>query len=175
MGVLCLHVLRPGWFQYELGRAVSVSSVLGCAVYLLLGCVRGFTFIPSTSLVLVGLVFFRPIPLFVLTIAGILVSSACIYFCSGSLRVSEFFERKYPSRIAKFKPILQKHEVKIIIGWSFFPLLPTDLICYICGSLRVDLRKFLLGIFVGEGLCTATYIFLGNLLALWFRAVWRTF
>jgi len=50
----------------------------------------------------------------------------------------------------------------IVIGWSFFPLAPTDLICYVCGSLGVGVPKMLLGILVGEGIICALYIFLGR-------------
>ena len=49
-----------------------------------------------------------------------------------------------------------------MIGWSFFPLAPTDLICYVCGSLGVGVRKMLLGILIGEGTICALYIFLGR-------------
>src|SRR3982751_6786632 len=63
----------------RLQAAAAASIIFGGALYLLLGCLRGFTLIPATSLVLVGLVFLPPVPLFALTLAGILVSSASIY------------------------------------------------------------------------------------------------
>jgi uncharacterized membrane protein YdjX (TVP38/TMEM64 family) len=58
--------------------------------------------------------------------------------------------------------LLQRHELPVIIGWSFFPLAPTDLICYVCGGLRVNFPKFLLGVLIGEGTICAIYIFLGG-------------
>jgi uncharacterized membrane protein YdjX (TVP38/TMEM64 family) len=39
---------------------------------------------------------------------------------------------------------------------------PTDLICYACGSLRTRFRTFLLAVLIGEGLICAAYIFLGD-------------
>ena len=41
----------------------------------------------------------------------------------------------------------------IIVGWSFM-LLPTDLICYVCGSLKINFPKFLFGVVLGEGTVT---------------------
>jgi len=162
LGGLYLFFFHGDSIQSQLGRASSYSLIVGYLVYLLLGCVRGFTLIPATYLVVTGLLFFPPVPLFVLTLIGILVSSSIIYFFSEALHLDEFFERKHADLIARAKLILQRNELPIVIGWSFFPLVPTDLICYLCGTLEVDFRKLLLGVFIGEGTICAIYIFLGN-------------
>lgn len=159
---LYLYFFRSDFIQAELQSAVSVSVVFGYVVYLLIGCVRGFTLIPSTSLIFLGLPFFPPVPLFVLTLAGILVSSMSIYYFSKSLHLDELFERKHKARVDQMKGILQRHQLPIIIGWSFFPLVPTDLICYVCGVLKVNFFRFTLGVLVGEGVICAIYIFLGD-------------
>ncbi len=49
----------------------------------------------------------------------------------------------------------------IIIGWSFFPLVPTDVICYVCGALRANFVKILLAILIDKGDC-GIYIFFGD-------------
>ena len=64
---------------------------------------------------------------------------------------------------------LEKNELPIIIAWSAFPLLPTDLICYICGTLEVGLKKMLLGVLIGEGITCAVYIFFGHQLLNYFN------
>jgi uncharacterized membrane protein YdjX (TVP38/TMEM64 family) len=133
-------------------------------VYLALGCVRGFTLIPSTSLVLAAVAFIPPVPLFVLTLAGILVSSACIYRLSASLHFYEVFERRHMHRVERMRALLERHELPIIIGWSFFPLAPTDLICYVCGVLEVNFAKCLIGVGIGEGAICGLYIFAGDYL-----------
>lgn len=162
LGALYLFFFHRDSIQSQLGRAFSYSLIVGYLVYLLLGCVRGFTLIPATYLVVTGLLFFPPVPLFVLTLIGILASSSIIYFFSETLDLDEFFERKHGDLIARTKVILQRNELPIVIGWSFFPLVPTDLICYLCGTLEVDFKKLLLGVFIGEGAICAIYIFLGN-------------
>ena len=161
-GGLYLYFFHRDFLQSQLGRAFSYSVILGYFVYLLLGCVRGFTLIPATYLVLIGLLFFPPVPLFILSLIGILISSSIIYFFSEALHLDEFFERKHADLIARMKLILQRNELPIVIGWSFFPLAPTDLVCYMCGTLEVDFKKLLLGVFIGEGTICAIYIFFGG-------------
>ncbi len=150
-------VLRGG-----LQSAFSTSLLWGYALYLLMGCIRGFTLIPSTNLVLLGIPFLPPVPLFVLTLFGILVSSISIYYFSESLHLNEYFELKHRDAIEKVKGVLQRNQMPIIIGWSFFPLLPTDLICYVCGVLRVNVVRVAAGVLIGEGAICGIYIFLGN-------------
>jgi uncharacterized membrane protein YdjX (TVP38/TMEM64 family) len=162
-GSLFLYFFRRDVIQDELRNAFSVSLVLASLVYLLLGAVRAFTLIPSTYLVIAALPFLPPLLLFVLTLIGILISSAIIYLFSESLRLQERFEQgKHQARVTRLRAVLEKHELPIIIGWSFFPLAPTDLICYLCGVLRINFPKFLLGILLGEGTICAIYIFAGD-------------
>ena len=136
--------------------------MIGYAVYFLFGCIRGFTLIPSTNLVLLAIPIFPPLPLFALTLAGIAISSTSIYYFSESLHLREAFERKHKARMDRLKSILQRNSMAIIVTWSFFPLVPTDLICYVCGILKIDFRKFILGVLLGEGAICGFYIFLGS-------------
>lgn len=145
-----------------LAGATGASLIAGGALYLLLGCLRAFTLIPVTSLVLLGIVFFRPVPLFVLTLAGILVSSACVYYFAEALHVDEILKRKHAHQIDRVQRLLQRYGLPIIIGWAFFPLAPTDLICYLSGVVRVRITTVLLGVAIGEGAVCAIYIFLGD-------------
>ena len=66
------------------------------------------------------------------------------------------------TQIRKLKELLQSYQLPIIIGWSFFLFLPTDVLCYVCGSLKINFKKFLFGVIVGEGTVYAIYIFLGD-------------
>ena len=166
---LYLYFFRHDLLQGQIQNAFSVSIFLGCLIYFLFGCIRGLTLIPSAYLVFAALPFLPRTPLLMLTLVGILVSSSSIYYFSEEMRLDEYFERRHKAKTAKVKAVLQKNELSIIIGWSFFPLAPTDLICYVCGALRVDFKKFLFGIFIGEGLICAIYIFLGDSLLRFFH------
>jgi uncharacterized membrane protein YdjX (TVP38/TMEM64 family) len=157
-----VYFFRSNFLTSELRGVMSASVVTGYVAYLLIGCVRGFTLIPSTSLVLLAIPIFPPLPLFVLTLAGILISSMSIYYFSESLHLNDVFEGKHGARVKKLKEILQGNSMMIIFTWSIFPLVPTDLICYVCGILRIDFRKFIIVVLLGEGAICGFYIFLGS-------------
>ena len=164
---LYVYFFHRQFLERELQDALSVTSIAAATIYLLLGSVRAFTLIPATALIVAALPFFEPIPLFLLTVAGILISSAVIYWFSETLNLDQYFERKHPVEVARMKAILQRHELPIIVGWAFFPLTPTDVICYVCGAMQVNFKKFMLGILLGEGTISGIYIFLGDYLMRW--------
>jgi uncharacterized membrane protein YdjX (TVP38/TMEM64 family) len=139
------------------------------AMYLALGCLRGFTLVPVTYLVVAGIFLLPPVPLFVLTLAGIFVSSAAVYYFADVMGFGKFFERRYPTKVTRLRHLLARRELPIVIAWSFLPIAPTDLICYVCGALKVDLKKCLIGVGIGEGTICAIYIFLGGQAIAWLR------
>ncbi|MDO8520992.1 MAG: VTT domain-containing protein [bacterium] len=159
---LYVRFFYPEFFRNELEGAFNVSIYFGYALFLILGCVRGFTLIPSTTLIILGFFFFPPLPLFLLTMAGIIVSSWFVYHFSNRIYLHEYFDRKHPTQVARAKQLLEKHQMLILIGWSFFMLLPTDLLAYVCGTMRVRVSRFILGVAIGEGLVCGIYIFLGR-------------
>ena len=161
-GALYLFMFKRELIQAELGQAASFSMLVGGLVYLFFACIRGFTLIPATTLIVAAVPFFPPTPLFVLTLIGILISSASVYLFAEALNLEETIGRKHQHRVDTLKAALQKYELPVIIGWSFFPLAPTDVICYVCGVLKVDFRKCVLGVGIGEGIICAIYIFLGD-------------
>jgi uncharacterized membrane protein YdjX (TVP38/TMEM64 family) len=139
------------------------------AAYLVLGCLRGFTLVPATYLVFAGLLVLPPLPLYALTIAGIVVSSAAVYYFAEAMELDRFFERRYAPQVARLRSLMARRELPIVVAWSFFPIAPTDLVCYVCGALKVDLKKCLLGVTLGEGTICAMYIFLGAWAVAWLR------
>ncbi len=92
------------------------------------------------------------------------MSSANVYWFSEFLDLKEVFERTHKARVVQLEGILRRYELPIIIGWSFFPLAPTDLIVYVCGVLEVDFAKCLIGVCIGEGAICGLYIFAGDYL-----------
>ena len=158
-GALYLYFFEREFVERELQGALSTSMVVGSIVYVLLGSFRAFTLVPATFLLLVGLPFFPPFLLLVITMIAVIVSSSICYFFAEALHMDEFFERKHPAQIRKLKGLLQRYQLPIIIGWSFMMFLPTDLICYVCGTLRINFSKFLLGVLIGEGSVYAIYIY----------------
>ena len=159
---LFLYYSRPGLLGSELRDMAQSSALLAYTLYLLLGSLRGFTLIPATSIVILAIPLFPPVPLFILSIAGILISASSVYFFAGSLHLAEYFETRHKEKTEKVRAALNKYPVSIVTLWSFFPLTHTDVICYVCGVMRVSYARFILGVFVGEGAICAFYIFAGK-------------
>lgn len=158
-GALYLYFFQRELMQRELRSAFSTSMLVGSIVYILLGSFRAFTLVPATFLLLVGLPFFPPLYLLVITMVTVIVSSSIVYFFAEALHMDEYFEKHHPRQIQKLKRLLSKYQLPIIIGWSFLMFLPTDLICYVCGTLRINFPKFIVGVIVGEGSVYAIYIY----------------
>lgn len=158
-GALYLYFFEREFVQKELQGAFSASMVAGGIIYFLLGAFRAFTLVPATFLLVVALPFFPPVLLFFVTMASVIVSSSICYFFAEALHMDEMFERDYPKQIRKLKDLLQRYQMPIIIGWSFMMFLPTDLICYVCGTLRINFPKFIVGLLIGEGSVYAIYIY----------------
>ncbi len=146
----------------KFAKIFTSSSIIGYAIFLIASSLRGLTLIPVTYFILVGLVFIPAVPLYIMTIIGVLFSSASVYYFSEYLNFDEYFETNHKKQIDKITSVITKNELPIVITWSMMPFLPTDLICYVCGSLDIPVRKFLLGVLIGEGITSAVYIFLGK-------------
>ncbi|MEO7133019.1 MAG: VTT domain-containing protein, partial [Vicinamibacterales bacterium] len=163
-GALYLYFFKREAVQAEMRDALSASFWVAAVSYLLIGSFRAFTLVPATFPLLIAMPFFDPWVLLALTIPCIAISSAICYLFAEALHMDELFERKYPKQVGRLKELLQKYQMPIIIAWSFFLLLPTDLLCYVCGSLKINFRKFLIGVVIGEGTVYAIYIFFGDYL-----------
>lgn len=161
-GALYLYFFKREAVQAELRDALSASFWVASLSYLLIGALRAFTLVPATFPLLVAMPFFDPWVLLGLTIPCIAISSSVCYWFAEALHLDEAVEQKYPKQIAQLKRLLQSYQLPIIVGWSFMLFLPTDVLCYVCGSLKIDYRKFLIGVIIGEGTVYAIYIFLGD-------------
>ncbi|MBX7191750.1 MAG: VTT domain-containing protein [Sandaracinaceae bacterium] len=157
-----VFVFRREALEGLLEGAAGTSLFVGALVYLLLGCLRSFTLIPATSLVLLGTVFLPPWLLFPLTLAGILASSAAVYYFAEALHLDELLTKQHAGQLERVRTLLERHGFPIVVGWAFFPLVPTDLICYLAGVIRMSIAKVLVGVAIGEGAICAIYIFVGD-------------
>src|SRR5258706_13514419 len=94
-GAFYLYFFDRSLLLSHLTGLFSTSLVLGYSMYLLLGCIRGFTLIPSTYLILLGIAFFPPVPLLILTMAGTLVSASFIYYFAESVHFERLLEHRH--------------------------------------------------------------------------------
>lgn len=162
-GILSFYALNPQYFQaYTVKHIFSHNLVFGVWVYLILGTLRGMTLLPSTPMVLAGMLVFPPTLLYLVNFVCIFTSSTIVYYWSGYLGFGEYFNTRHPRQLWQLKHALQKRELYVITLWGFCPAVPTDMICYASKVLNIKLWKCLLGVAVGEGIICAIYIFGGG-------------
>ena len=157
------YIIYPNFFKAEnLSNFFKSFNQYMIFIYMFLFMIRGFTLIPGTPFVIVGALLFPSSPFTVLFISLICmtVSSIILYFFSEFLGFDKLFRDKYPEKIEEAKKKLDSPKgFLFILLWSLFPLIPTDLICYLAGTVRMKLPIFLLAVFLGELVICSFYIF----------------
>ena len=79
------------------------------------------------------------------------------------LGFSEKLENKFPNKMKLWEGRLRsKNAIWIVTAWSFFPFVPTDLICYIAGIVKMPLKYLLIGVGLGELILVSCYLYLGT-------------
>ena len=165
LGVGTLYLINPTLLRPEtLVERLRQSGQYASSGYVAVSIVRAFTFLPSTVLVVAGTLLFPDRPWFVLasSLTGIVISSVLIYFFFEFLGLGELFERRHANRVRWLENQLQSRGFWIVVAWSAFPFVPTDLICYVAGTLRMRFDKFVLGVVVGELPLVGFYVMVGS-------------
>ncbi len=129
--------------------------------YFIISALRGFTLIPSSPFVLVGVLLFPDnLPfVYIISLFGILLSSTMIYFFSREMGFEEILLKRYGNRIKKYEHWIQKHGFLFVAIWSFLIIVPTDLICYIAGTLKMQYTKFITAVALWEALICIILVF----------------
>jgi uncharacterized membrane protein YdjX (TVP38/TMEM64 family) len=137
-------------------------------VYIFIFLIRGIFLIPSTPFVLAGALLFPQSSLWVVAISlfSVLSSATFLYYWADLIGIGGYLEKKYPKQSERVSYLLNKpYALLLVIGWAFFPLVPTDLICYIARIVGMKYRVMILGIFLGESALILGVVYLTNTLA----------
>ena len=160
-GLTALYAARPELID----PANLVSLLRRSGPFVLLGyatlhVARPVTLVPGTVLIVVGTVLFpdRPAMVFGVSLAGIATSAAAIYYFFDFLGLAQVFESKHAARIRWMEEQMRRRGLAIVVGWSLFPFVPTDAICYVAGTLRMPVGRFLLGVTLGKIPLVAFYV-----------------
>lgn len=136
-------------------------------IYFVLCTIRGLTMIPGTPFLLAGIVLFKDSPFLLLAVflASMLTTSALMFYLADKLGFSNYFEKNYPEKIVLVREKLNGRNGFLFIAlWAFAPFTPTDLICYVAGSVRMRFFNLILPLLAGEAIICAFYIFNGQIL-----------
>ena len=131
-------------------------------VYAIMFILRPFVMVPGATFVIVGAMIFETRLELILLISVFceLASSSIVYFFSDYMGFDKFFKKRYPKKLEKFKNKLEsKSGFLFILFWCSFPFVPSDLIFYLSGSLRISYKKFILAVFLGHVVLYSIYIF----------------
>ncbi|MCY4263923.1 MAG: VTT domain-containing protein [Gammaproteobacteria bacterium] len=154
-------------------EAISKNSIadflanLGASalfIYLLLSLARSLLMIPCTPFVLAGGISFPEIPAVVMVIsyAGIVTGAFLVYSFPSFGHYDAYLEGKYPNKLLFLREKLHgRHAFWIVAGWSFFPFVPTDLICYVAGVVKMSFRKMASAVVIGEIPLVTLYVYVG--------------
>lgn len=133
------------------------------AVFFAICVARGVALIPGTPFLAAGILLFRNEPWLLLGVflASIAVVSWMLYHLSGWLGLAAWFEKHYPEKTERMRQRLQGPYGQWFVAlWAFAPIAPTDLVCYVAGTLKIPLRKFLPALLAGETVICTLYIFI---------------
>ncbi len=147
-------------------------GAMALLVYILLSLTRALLMLPCTPFVLAGGVTFPDSPWLIMLIsyAGIVAGAYLVYSFPAFGSYDEYLEEKYPEKIKLLEEKLHgKHSFWIIAGWSFFPLVPTDVICYVSGVVKLQFRKMVSAVVIGEIPLVTIYVFVGAEIGEWLR------
>lgn len=171
--VLLLLLIFPDVITREsIAGFLAELGPLALAVYILVSLTRAVLLIPATPFVLAGAISFPQWPFLVLAIStlGIVVGAWLVYRFPSFGSYDELLEAKYPDKIEFLKTNMHKpHGFWIIMGWAFFPLVPTDVICYVSGMTRVPFPRMIVALLFGALPLVVVYIFLGAEVGEWLR------
>ena len=163
---LVLFIIDPYSFSAEgFADFISLYGDQMMIAYAVLSIIRGLFLIPSTPFIIAGAMLFpeQPLTVFIISIIGVLTGSTFVYYFSDLLGFSGKLEKKYPKQIEKWnKRLNSKWAVGLVIAWSFFPLVPTDVICYVAGVVKMKYRNLIFGVLIGELVLVYLYVYLGQ-------------
>lgn len=171
--VLGLTLLFPQWLNREsISGFLGQMGALALFVYVLICLTRSLLLLPSTPFIVAGAISF-PQSLFLvmlISLLGIVVGGFLVYSFPTFGSYDELLEEKYPVKIASLKRKMHsRYAFWIVAGWSFFPLVPTDAVCYVAGLAKMPFRKVAVAMLLGQIPLVIAYVFLGAEIGEWLR------
>lgn len=171
--ILGMIIIYPELLTREtISQLLSQMGSMALIIYILMSLTRSVLLIPCTPFILAGAISFPqwPFLVFAISLAGVVVGAFLVYSFPSFGGYDKLLEEKYPEKIKNLKAKMQhKNAFWFVVGWSFFPLVPTDAACYVAGVARMPLRKMLIALVIGELPLVALYVFLGAEIGEWLR------
>lgn len=165
VALLVTYLIRPELFSLErIGQWIQEQDQFAKTIYIVIVLIRSAFFIPSTYPLLLGLLLFpnELVFLLIVNMLGIMGGASLLYFAARFFTPEDFFSEKRLKSLPKIKEKINKHGFTIVLLWSFFPLVPTDLICFVAGATNMKYLKFATAVFIGEVVLVSVYLYTGK-------------
>lgn len=165
ISIALLHFcIYPQYYTAEfLKNTLDNNHSIIFGAYIIISLIRSLFFLPSTIFIIMGVALYPNDPYLVLLISmvGIILGACWIYFSAELLKIEQVFSNKTQNKIKRTESGIKKYGFWIVLFWSFFPAVPTDLICYLAGYSKMNFLKFILALFIGEIILVSIYIWTG--------------
>ena len=170
---LLLVILIPDWFSREsIVDFLDSLGVFALITYVVVSLARAILLLPITPFIIAGAITFPDMPgiIWIISTIGVVVGALVVYSFPSLGNYDKYVEGKHPKAVGYLKQkILGEYAFWIIIGWSFFPAVPTDAICYVSGIANYPFKKLIIPLLIGELPILTAYVFLGIEIGEWLR------
>ena len=147
----------------DIKQFITNSTINPMLLFVTIFCARIFLFIPSSMLIVVGSLFFKPFETIFLSLIAMLITETIIYLLSRSIlsnTIQHFIENKYPTLYKE----ITSNQKKYLFLTVATPLAPTDGACFIAASLKMPYLSYILIVFAGNIPIAILYTLYGNFL-----------
>jgi uncharacterized membrane protein YdjX (TVP38/TMEM64 family) len=131
----------------DVKNMVTSYGKLAPFIFFLLCVLRPILLLPIGLFSVLGGILFGSIKGTILTVIGSTVGSIIAYYISWFLG-SDFFQRYFGDKIEKYS-FDEKNAFKITFLMRVIPILPCDVVSYICGLSKINIIKYTLASFLG--------------------------
>lgn len=140
-------------------------------VYFLICLFRGMFLLPSTPFIILGALLFpgQLWLVFLISLIGIIASSIILYYFSTFFGFDKYFKKKFPEKIDEIQSQMNSPKAFwLVVAWSAFPFVPTDLMCYVAGTIRMNFARMVIAMIIGEIPLVYLYTFYTQKTLEWF-------
>ena len=148
--------------------ALRSTGPWGWAVFAGWLSLRGVLLLPSTPMLLAGAVAFADAQWAAVALAmgAVVVSAWLVYVLADRVGLGHYLEHRFPHKLDAFRDKLDSAGGTVGVAlWAANPFVPTSLVCYAAGTAHADVRRYLLGVTVGEAPLVVLYVVGGAALA----------
>ena len=169
VGILVVLIFFPSLLSVaKIQEAVAGNFTASALIYFVLCSIRALTLIPATTFFIAGMIVFTDNFWFVyLTmVLTVMLSSFVHYEYAHILGFDRFFKNRFPKQIERMRTVLNKKNVGFwtVYLWGITPFVPSDLMYYVAGIVRMKKSIFFAGIFTAVCTLFGMYIIFWNTL-----------